>query len=104
MSVSDNADRFRASETMEINTNLSTTGVNGAVAGQRSAPSPNMLSDRVSLTTSSALDQALQNTPASRPEMVARAQALIADPSYPSGDTLAAVSRQIAGGLLSENA
>jgi len=34
---------------MEINTNLSTTGVNGAVASKRSAPSPNMLSDRVSL-------------------------------------------------------
>jgi hypothetical protein len=88
---------------MEINTNLSTTGVNGAVPAQRSAPSPTMLSDRVSLSTSSALEQALQNLPASRPEMVARAQALIADPNYPSGDTLTALSRQLAAGLSSEN-
>jgi hypothetical protein len=88
---------------MEINTNLSTTGVNGAVASKRSAPSPNMLSDRVSLASSSALEQALQNTPASRPEMVARAQSLIADPNYPSGDTLAAMSLQLARSLTSDN-
>ena len=88
---------------MEINTNLSTTGANGPVVTQRSAPSPTMLSDRVSLATSSALEQALQNTPASRPEMVARAQALLADPNYPSGETLTALSRLLAGGLSSEN-
>jgi hypothetical protein len=88
---------------MEINTNLSTIGVNGTVAGKRSAPTPTMLSDHVSLTNTSALEQAVQNTPASRPEMVARAQSLIADPSYPSGEVLAAVSRQLAAGLISEN-
>jgi len=45
----------------------------------------------------------LQNTPASRPEMVARAQSLIADPNYPSGDTLAAMSLQLARSLTSDN-
>jgi hypothetical protein len=88
---------------MEIGPNVRTTGVNGAVAAQRSAPSPTMLSDRVSLATSSALEQALQNTPASRPEAVARAQTLIADPNYPSNDTLAAISRHLAGALSSDN-
>jgi hypothetical protein len=88
---------------MEINTNLSTTGVNGAVTSPRSAPAPNMPSDRVSLTNSSALEQALDSVPASRPEMVERAKALIADPSYPSPDTLSAVSRQLASALLAEN-
>jgi hypothetical protein len=62
-----------------------------------------MLSDRVSLTHSSALEQALANAPASRPEMVERAKSLIADPNYPSGDTLSAVSRQLASALMSEN-
>jgi len=88
---------------MEINANLSTTGVDATLAAKRSAPSTNMLPDRVSLANSSALEQALQNTPSSRPDMVARAQALIADPNYPSGETLAAVSWQLAGALSSEN-
>ncbi len=62
-----------------------------------------MLSDRVSLTNSSALEQALGNSPASRPEMVERAKALIADPNYPSADTLSAVSRHLASALTSDN-
>jgi hypothetical protein len=62
-----------------------------------------MLSDRVSLTNSSALEQSLVNAPASRPEMVERAKALIADPNYPSSDVLSAVSRQLASALVSEN-
>jgi hypothetical protein len=88
---------------MEINTNLSSTGVNGAATPRRSTPEPAMLSDRVSLTNSSALEQSLGNAPASRPEMVERAKALIADPNYPSSDTLSAVSRQLASALMSEN-
>jgi hypothetical protein len=88
---------------MEINTNLSTTGVDGAVTAKRPAPSPSMPSDRVSLTNSSALEQALHDTPTSRPDMVARAQSLIADPNYPSSDIVTALSRQFAGALLSNN-
>jgi hypothetical protein len=88
---------------MEINTNLSTTGVNGAATPPRSTPASTMLSDRVTLTNSSALEQSLANSPASRPEMVERAKALIADPNYPSSDTLSAVSRQLASVLMSDN-
>jgi hypothetical protein len=88
---------------MEINTNLSSTGVNGAELSRRSSPAPAMLSDQVSLSNSSALEQTLANTPASRPEMVERAKSLIADPSYPSPDTLSAVSRQLASALMSDN-
>ena len=62
-----------------------------------------MLTDQVSLTNSSALDQALGNSPASRPDMVERAKSLIADPNYPSSQTLSAVSRQLATGLLSDS-
>jgi len=88
---------------MEINSNLSTTGVNGAATPSRSTPAPTMLSDRVSLTNSSALEQALGNSPASRPEMVERAKSLLADPNYPSSDTLSAVSWHLASALTSDN-
>jgi hypothetical protein len=88
---------------MVINTNLSTTGANGAVPTARATPAPKMLSDRVSLTNASALEQALDNTPASRPDVVERAKALIADPNYPSFDTLSAVSGLLASALTSEN-
>jgi hypothetical protein len=88
---------------MEINANLSTTGVNGTATPSRATPEPTMLSDRVSLTNSSALDQALGSSPASRPDMVERAKALIADPSYPSSDTLSAVAKHLASALTSDN-
>ena len=88
---------------MEINSNLSTTGVNGTTTPSRGTPAQTMLSDRISLTNSSALEQALGNSPASRPEMVERAKALIADPNYPSSDTLSAVSRHLASALTSDN-
>ncbi len=88
---------------MEINANLSTLGVNGPATAPRSTPAPKMFSDGLSLTNSSALEKALDNAPASRPDMVDRARMLVADPAYPSGETLSVVSRQLASALLSEN-
>jgi len=88
---------------MEINTILSTLGVNGAATPSRSTPASKMLSDGLSLTNSSALEQSLENAPASRSEVVDRAKTLIADPAYPSGQTLAAVSLRLASGLMSED-
>jgi hypothetical protein len=88
---------------MEINTNLSTNGVNGTATAPRSTPAPDMPTDRVSLTSSSALEQAMDSAPASRPEMVDRAKALIADPNYPSSAVLSAVSRQLAAGLTADD-
>ena len=88
---------------MEINSNLSTNGVNAAATSLRSTPETNMPTDRVSLTSSSALEQALDSSPASRPEMVDRAKALIADPAYPSSAVLSAVSQHLAAGLTSDD-
>lgn len=88
---------------MEVNTNLSTIGVNGAAALPRSTPAQKMPSDGLSLTNSSALQKALDNAPASRPDMVERAKALIADPAYPSAEVLNAVSWRLAAGLNSQN-
>ena len=44
--------------------------------------------DNMSLAGTEALDKAMQSTPAVRPEKVARAKALLADPAYPSAAVL----------------
>jgi len=92
-----------AADSMEINTNLSTNGVNGAAIPRRSTPATKMVSDQVSLTNTSALKQALNSTPDSRSEKVEQARALIADPNYPASDTLSAVARQLASALIVNN-
>ena len=53
--------------------------------------------DRFSPENSAALQSALQNQPAIRPEVVARARALAADPNYPSTQILSQVSKIILG-------
>lgn len=53
--------------------------------------------DRFSPENSAALQTALQNQPAIRPEVVARARALAADPNYPSTQILSQVSKIILG-------
>jgi hypothetical protein len=52
-------------------------------------------------SSSTALEEALGNLPASRPDAVAQAQALIADPNYPSSDTMRQVSNLLAKSLMS---
>ncbi|HEX4121928.1 MAG TPA: hypothetical protein VH619_15005 [Verrucomicrobiae bacterium] len=88
---------------MEINSNLSTTGVNAGIPSSRSAPAQQMPSDRISLTNASALEDSLQSLPFSRPEVVQRAKSLIADSSYPSASTMGAVAQHMAVNLSSEN-
>jgi hypothetical protein len=53
--------------------------------------------DRFSPENTAALQTALQNQPAIRPEVVARARALAADPAYPSTQILSQVSKIILG-------
>ena len=53
--------------------------------------------------SSSAVQSAVMNLPASRPEAVAQARALAADPNYPSADTLRQVSTLLASHLISES-
>lgn len=88
---------------MEINSNLSTTGVNAGIQASRPTPAKQMPSDGVSLLSSSNLEQALQNVPASRPEVVEKARSLIADPSYPSASVLNSVAQHLATNMFSEN-
>jgi hypothetical protein len=62
-----------------------------------------MLSDRISLTNLSGLNQALQGLPDSRPDVVERAQSLIADPNYPSASLLTSLSQKLAASLSSND-
>ena len=62
-----------------------------------------MLSDRISLTNLSGLNQSLQGLPDSRPDVVERAQSLIADPNYPSASLLTSLSQKLAASLSSND-
>jgi hypothetical protein len=92
---------------MEISSNLNLNSVNGTATPPRTRTAA--LSDadgdqdQVTLTNSNALHKALDSAPASRPETVARARQLIADPTYPGADVTSKVSQFIADKLFSQN-
>jgi hypothetical protein len=86
---------------MEVNTSYSTGGVGGTTPPNRSTPAAKPAAGPDSFASSSALEEALQNLPASRAEAVAQAKDLIADPNYPSADTLRQVSVLLARNLMS---
>ena len=53
----------------------------------------------MSIGRTQALEQSLQETPQIRPEMVARANALVADENYPSDDLLNQLAGHLANNL-----
>ena len=67
----------------------------GVVLHAKSAPAGGQAPDRFSPENSAALKSALGQQPEVRPEVVARARALAADPSWPTPQILRAV-----GGLI----
>jgi len=92
---------------MEISSNLNLSSVNGTASPRRSNGTAKSETDgdydRVTLTDLSAVRGALESTPASRPEMVAKAQDLIASPNYPSASVTNQVSQFLADKMLSQN-
>jgi hypothetical protein len=88
---------------MEVNTSYGTSGVGGITPPNRPTPSAQPTGATDSFTSTSALDEALQALPASRPDAVAQAKALIADPNYPSASTMRQVSNLLAENLMSES-
>jgi hypothetical protein len=84
---------------MEVNTNFSTGGVGGIYPQKSPATAPTPAAAPDAFANSTALDEALQNLPAARPDAVARARDLIADPGYPSSGTLSQISSLLAGAL-----
>jgi len=84
---------------MEVNTNISSGGVGGITPQKRSAPAARSAAAPDAFASSKALDSAIKNLPASRPDAVARARELVADPTYPSAATLRQVSTLLASQL-----
>jgi hypothetical protein len=67
----------------------------GVVLHAKNPPAGAQASDRFSPENSAALKAALQAQPEIRPEVVARGQALAADPSWPTPEILRAVGSQL---------
>ena len=55
--------------------------------------------DQANLSNTSALEGALQKSPATRPDAVARAKELLADPSYPSATVIDQTAKLLAKNL-----
>jgi hypothetical protein len=86
---------------MEVNTNFSIGGVGGVTPQNRSTPAAKPPAAADPFANSAALDDAVKNLPASRPDAVAQARTLLADPNYPSASTLRQVSDLLATYLAS---
>jgi hypothetical protein len=90
-------------DNMEVNTSYGSSGVGGITPPNRSTPSAKPAGATDSFSRTSGLDQTLQSLPASRPDAVAYAKSLIADPGYPSADTMKQVSNLLAENLTSDS-
>jgi len=69
-----------------------------AISGAKSAPTPKAdpdVGDRLSSSNTSALREALQNTPEIRPEVVQRGKALAVDLNYPPREIIERLSKLI---------
>lgn len=62
---------------------------------RRKTQSNKPASENVNFAASAQLAQALSDTPAVRPDAVARAKALIANPNYPNADVVQKVARTL---------
>ena len=81
---------------MEVSSNLNVGGVSGPTQPRRAAPKAAKAEEPVSLTSSAAVERALKNVLASRPDTVDRARGLIADVSYPPLEMIRKISRLLA--------
>jgi len=87
---------------MEKDSNFSAARGNGASSAKRSTRALKKLSEKVPPNPHS-LKQTLQELPDSRPEAVARARQLIADPDYPPQETQQILAQHLAIRLLAES-
>lgn len=88
---------------MEISANLKFNSVDATATPKRHKTAATSDTDgdqdQVMLTNSNAVQKALEQTPASRSDAVARARSLIADPSYPGPETTKQVAQLLADKL-----
>jgi hypothetical protein len=81
---------------METDSNYKVGRSNGAAPARRFVPTAKANSEEQLLANWPVLQQKLQNLPDSRPEAVARAKQLIADPDYPPPEALEIMAQQLA--------
>lgn len=82
---------------MKINANTTPLGVEGLNPAKRPAPTAAPAGEADSFAGSTAVNNALEGLPESRPGAVERARQLINDPQYPGPDVLQKVSNLLAG-------
>jgi hypothetical protein len=87
---------------MDTDNNFSAARANRASPARCFTPAFDALLDDTSFAHWPDLQQALQNLPDARPEAVARARKLIADPDYPSQQTEEILARHLAVQLTAE--
>jgi hypothetical protein len=87
---------------MEKDSNLSAKRASGTSPTRRSPPALEAFLDKAAATNGPALQQILKNAPESRPEAVALAKRLIADPGYPPPEMERALAKHLAGQLTNE--
>ena len=80
---------------MRVNPNSDASAVTASTAS-RPAPQPRLESDKLALTSSDNLTQALSQTPEVRAEKVAESKALIQDGSYPPEAIIRKISALLA--------
>jgi hypothetical protein len=88
---------------MEVNTNFSASGVGGITPQKPTVPAGKTAAAPDAFASSNALDRAVKNLPASRPDALARARELADDPNYPSPGTLRQVSLLLADRLTAQS-
>jgi hypothetical protein len=88
---------------MEVNTNFSAGGLGGIAPQRTAAPAARTVAAPDPFASSSALESAVRNLPASRPDAVARAGELAADPNYPPPGALRQISSLLASHLISDD-
>ena len=93
-----------SSNNMEINTKMVAAAVSSSTpAKRRSVTTGDSAPVGDSFASSTALEVALNNISAVRPEAVDRAKDLIADPNYPSADTVKKLSEFFANKMQSND-
>jgi len=81
---------------METDSNFKVARSNGASAAKRFVPTAKADPEEKLLAKWPVLQQTLQSLPNTRPEAVARARQLIADPGYPPPEMLQSMAEQFA--------
>lgn len=77
---------------MRVNPNSGPTSVTQASPRPTGQP-PSLGQDKLALNAANALNNALDQTPAVRPDKVAQAQSLISDKTYPPDEVIDGISK-----------